>query len=160
MVLAPPPPPETFRVSAITLERIVRLIRNLAHMYSIENSRMDTKVGVAAMLGPAICIFNAFFFSLSDSNAAARALILSRLDYCNSLFNGLNQSDLKRLQRLQNKAARLIYLQPMCADATPLLQELHWLPVKQRIAFKTCTIMYKSLTNISPQYTILGFKQS
>ena len=53
---------------------------------------------------------------------------------------------------LQNKAARLIYLQPMRADATPLLQELHWLPVKQRIAFKTCTIMYKSLTNISPQY--------
>ena len=61
MVFAPPsspsppspPPPETFRVSAITLERIVRLIRNLAHMYSIENSRMGSKVGVAAMLGPA-----------------------------------------------------------------------------------------------------------
>ena len=42
------------------LERIVRLIRNLAHMYSIENSRMGSKVGVAAMLG-LNCIFYAIF---------------------------------------------------------------------------------------------------
>ena len=37
-----------------------------------------------------------------------RALILSRLDYCNLLFNGITQKNLVRLQKLQNKCARLV----------------------------------------------------
>ena len=42
-------------------------------------------------------------------HAAARALVLSRLDYCNSLLNCITQKYLIRLQKLQNNAAHLIY---------------------------------------------------
>ena len=70
-----------------------------------------------------------------------RALILSRLDYCNILLNGISKTDLKRLEVLQNKCAKLICLKSRRDHASPLLKQLHWLPINQRIAFKTLTYM-------------------
>ena len=46
--------------------------------------------------------------------------------------------DLLRLQRLQNRAARLIFLADKRASATPFIRELHWLPVQQRINLRSC----------------------
>ena len=74
-----------------------------------------------------------------DSDTCAnivRALILSRLDYCNLLFNGIIQKNLVRLQKLQNKCARLVNMQPRSCHITPLLMDLHWLRVPERIIFK------------------------
>ncbi len=36
------------------------------------------------------------------------AFVTSRLDYCNSLYYGINQSSMERLQLVQNAAARLL----------------------------------------------------
>ena len=55
------------------------------------------------------------------------ALITSRLDTYNSLLHGLNKTQLKRLQRLQNTAARLVTLSRKCTHNTPILKQLHWL---------------------------------
>jgi hypothetical protein len=56
-----------------------------------------------------------------------RALILSRLDYANSLLYGLKSQDLRRLQSIQNKAAKLIFSVPRLTDPVPLMNNLHWL---------------------------------
>ena len=48
-------------------------------------------------------------------------------------------TQLARLQRIQNMAARLIALKPKRESITPVLCDLHWLPVKLRIVFKLCT---------------------
>ena len=67
-----------------------------------------------------------------------RALVLSRLDYnCNVLLNGISKKDLKRLQMLQNKCARLVCLKPKFEHVSPLLNQLYWLPVGERIIYKT-----------------------
>ena len=79
-------------------------------------------------------------------------LILSRLDYCNLLFNGITQKNLVRLQKLQNKCARLVNMQPRSCHITPLLMDLHWLRVSERILFKTLLYVYKSLNGLWPQY--------
>ena len=71
-----------------------------------------------------------------DSDTCAnivRALILSLLDYCNLLFNGITQKNLVRLQKLQNKCTRLVNMQPRSCHITPLLMDLHWLCVSERI---------------------------
>ena len=56
------------------------------------------------------------------------------------------------LQRVQNACARLVYCQPKFTSITPLLRELHWLPIRQRISFKILLIVYKSLSGQAPIY--------
>ena len=85
-------------------------------------------------------------------NDAVRSAILSRLDYSNALLGGLRKSDLDRLQRVQNRAARLVSLTKIRESITPVLCDLHWLPVQSRIEFKLCTYMYKAIHQISPAY--------
>ena len=62
-------------------------------------------------------------------NIFVRGLVLSRLDYANSLLFGAREADLTRLQRLQNKAAQLVMSCGRDQSSTDLLRELHWLPV-------------------------------
>ena len=73
------------------------------------------------------------FLSADAANKLAFSLILSRLDYCNSLLAGLPDNKLNKLQRIQNHAARLVLHKSRHASATALLRTLHWLPVKARI---------------------------
>ena len=67
-------------------------------------------------------------------------LILSRIDYCNSLLAGLPKQQLQRLQNLQNNSARLITLnlKRKRDHVTPMLIELHWLNINDRICYKIC----------------------
>ena len=82
-----------------------------------------------------------------------RALVLSQQDYCNVLLNGISKKYLKRrLQKLQNKCAKLVCLKPKFEHVSPLLNQLHWLPVSERIMYKTLLYVYKSVEGLSPQY--------
>jgi len=70
------------------------------------------------------------------------ALVILRLDYCNSLLAGLPQSTLAPLQRVQNAAARLVFELGARDHVTASLIQLYWLPVHWRIQFKLCCIMH------------------
>ena len=85
-------------------------------------------------------------------HAAVRALITSRLDYCNSLLNGITNKNMVRLQSLQNKAARLVYMTPKHTPTSPLIVKLHWLRIPQRIQYKILTIVFNSIHKEAPQY--------
>ena len=80
------------------------------------------------------------------------SLVLSRIDYCNSLLVCLPDSSIKVLQRVQNNAARLILLKKKSDHISPLLNQLHWLPVSQRIQYKVLSLCYKSVNNSAPAY--------
>ena len=72
------------------------------------------------------------------------AYVISRLDQNNSLLLGLPKFMIKRLQMIQNAAARLILGGQKRDHVTPLLIQLHWLPVEKRIIFKVLLLVYKS----------------
>ena len=89
---------------------------------------------------------------LSAATALANSLVSSKLDYCNSLYSGISQVNLNKLQRIQNSLARVITNTSKYQHITPILKKLHWLPVKQRIDYKLCLLTYKTLTNQQPTY--------
>ena len=72
-----------------------------------------------------------------------QANVISLLDYCNCLLAGLPDTQINRLQRVQNCAARLIKLASRLCHITPILQELHWLPIKFRVAYKVDVFTHK-----------------
>ena len=74
------------------------------------------------------------------------------MDYCNSLFYNMKESDYNRLQRIQNHAARIITLTRKYDHITPVRMALHWLPVRQRVEYKILLTTYKALNNLAPEY--------
>src|SRR4029434_10170286 len=81
-----------------------------------------------------------------------QTLVSSRLDYCNALLTGLPACVVKPLQMIQNVATCLVFNKPKRAHVTPLLIELHWLPVAARIKFKSLMLAYRVLTGSAPTY--------
>ena len=59
---------------------------------------------------------------------------------------------LRRLQAVQNATARLVTGTRRCDHITPVLQQLHWLPVRQRVEFKLAVLVYKALNNLASPY--------
>ena len=84
------------------------------------------------------------FLSVDSAKALVHAFVTCRLDNCNSLLYGLSKHLGHRLQLDQNCAARLMLCGRKHDHVTPLLKELHWLPVEQRIIFKTLLLTFKA----------------
>ena len=87
----------------------------------------------------------------------AAAIVCSRLDYCNSLLVGTSVSNLARLQLVQNTLARVVAQKSRFCHITPILADLHWLPVRHRINFKIARYCISNshpilLPSIVPRY--------
>jgi len=78
------------------------------------------------------------------------SLLLTRLDYGNATLAGLASNQLDRLQSVMNAAARLVCSARKCDHITPLLQDLHWLRVPQRIEFKLAVLAFRCLQGMAP----------
>jgi len=73
-----------------------------------------------------------------------RALVVSKLDYCNSVLVGVSRSLHRRLQLVLNAAARLVFSTRRSEHVTPLFRDLHWLKVPERVQFRLCVLAYRS----------------
>ena len=70
----------------------------------------------------------------------------SRVDYCSGLLAGITQRQADRMQSILNASARILYGGTKQDHITPLIRDkLHWLRFTQRVTFKLCVLVYKSL---------------
>jgi len=79
-------------------------------------------------------------------------LVFTRLDYSNATLAGVASNQLDRLQSVMNAAARLVCSARKCDHITPLLHDLHWLRVPQRIEFKLAVLAFCCLHGMAPPY--------
>ena len=80
------------------------------------------------------------------------AFITCRLNQSDSLLYAFPESQIAKLQRIQNSATRLVSLSRKYDHITPILHELHWLPVKYCFIYKILLLTYKCLHGMGPIY--------
>ena len=92
------------------------------------------------------------YLTIENLKCLVQSVLVSKIDNCNSLFFGISEHELDRLQKLQNSLARLIYSRKKSDHVTDLLHKLHWLPIRQRITFKILFMVYKIFIDACPVY--------
>ena len=81
-----------------------------------------------------------------------QALVLSKLDYCNSLLLGSNQYIITKLQQVQNMACCVIYNLKWSLSITPYMKDLPWLRIPECIQYKVAVYMYKCVHKTAPKF--------
>ena len=92
------------------------------------------------------------FLSYDTAKNLMHAFFTSRIDSCNALLFGLSNFLIQRSQYVLNSAARVIVRSRKFDHIAPLLIELHWLPVEQRIIFKISLFTFKVINSLAPSY--------
>jgi len=99
-----------------------------------------------------ICKRIRHLLTMELAQTLACSLIQSRIDYCNAVLHGAPSYSVKKLQRVQNNAARIVLEAPRRSHASPLLRTLHCLPVQQRIEYKVALLTFKVRSTSTPSY--------
>jgi hypothetical protein len=92
------------------------------------------------------------YLSQDDIKTLVNAIIIAKVDNCNSLLYGVSSYDSDKLRKFQNSCARLIYHKRKRDHVTGILTELHWLPSEARIYFKILCYVFKCLHDLAPVY--------
>lgn len=90
--------------------------------------------------------------SKSSAEKLMHAFVITKLDFCNSLLASAPQRLINKVQRLQNAAARIVNKTPKRNHITPVLRELHWLPIRERIDYKVALLTWQCLYGSAPKY--------
>ena len=86
--------------------------------------------------------------SKKHTEMLVHSVISSRLDYCNSLFFNINKSNMYKLQKVQNAAARLISGKRKRDNISSVIKDLHWLRIESRVIFKMLLFVYKCIRGL------------
>ena len=92
------------------------------------------------------------YLTTGACKTAVQSLVVSRMDYCCSLLAGVPANRIRRLQVVQNRAARIIARVIPRDHISPVLANLHWIPCDYRVKFRILTFVYKCLHHSSPAY--------
>ena len=144
--------PSSLHINGIPIE-FSKSLRNLGiifdNSFSLHQNIMNTCRAAYIELRRISSIRH--FLSVDATKTLMCSLVLSKLDYCNSLLSGSPQYLIQPFQKVQNTAARITLRAPKAEHTSPLLRSLHWLPVQQRIKHKVYSICYATPTGTSPK---------
>ena len=79
-------------------------------------------------------------------------LVMSYLDYWNSLYCGLPDCDLNRMQRVQSIGCKLVLNRSKYDSCTECFTQLHWLPIRSRLQHKILTMVHNCLNLRASDY--------
>ena len=123
----------------------VNSVRNLGVWFDSDFSLSKHVQNVCKRCFVKLCDFRhvRWFLTHDVSVLVANALVISRLNYCNSPFRSISKFNPHKLQCIQNSVAKIVSNTSHYTSITPVLKKLQWLPVEQCMVFKTATLVYK-----------------
>ena len=92
------------------------------------------------------------FVSMETLKEIHRSIVEPHLNYCCSVWGSSGIARIESLQKLQNRAARIIKGSSYDTPSEPLCKDLGWLSIIEMIVKETSTMMYKSLNDLAPKY--------
>ena len=134
------------------LTKISKFFRALDKNYSYEKMQMRSRETLDETAKITKTTVIGRYLIYDDRKSIVQVVIMSRIDYCNSLLVGVPSTQLSKLQRLQNAAARLVSNVAKYDHITPTLVNLHWLPVTYRVNFKIAMLAHKCIYGNAPEY--------
>ena len=99
------------------------------------------------------------FISANTALQIYNALILPHFDYCSPVWDCLSGQSSDKLQKLQNRAARVITKLPFDTSSNLLLDTLKWEKMSLRRKKQKALIMYKAIHDLAPEYLQRLFSQ-
>ena len=118
----------------------------------IRRKRGDSAISLGFAFSPPIITTGRPRIDQQPSKNAAPTVGGRPPEHCNSLYVGIADKTINRLQMVQNAAARVLTGTKMREHISPVLASLHWLPVRFRVKFKTLLFVYKALNGLAPAY--------
>lgn len=100
------------------------------------------------------------YISQRSAEILVHGLVHSHLDFCNGLFVDIPNYQIDRLQRVQNRAARIVTNASFDQNSKDILKSLHWLPVRARIMFKILVMVFRVIHKTAPVYLQQLFTRS
>ena len=79
-------------------------------------------------------------------------LVFSKLFYCSSVWSNTSQSNIAKVQAVQNFARRIVSGSKKYDHVTPILKQLNWLPVKQHMYYRDSIVAFKFMNGLAPGY--------
>ena len=146
--------PSTVSIAGVDVETSTNAVKNLGVLF---DPQLNLEDHIKAMCKKAYFQIRLIgrIRRLIPEDAAKKlvqANVTCYIDQCNSLLVGLPQCQIQRLQRVQNSAARLIQNKDRRCHITPILKDLHWLPVSFRVKYKVNVTTFKALNGLGPSY--------
>ena len=80
-----------------------------------------------------------------------QAIVLSKIDYCNIIYQGAPAYAIEKLQQIHNMGCRIVKRSGKHDHITPQLTDLHWLKINECIIYN-CVLMYKCIKGMAPEY--------
>ena len=158
MIVAPPSIRQQILINGTFINgqciRFVDCAKNLGVLLDSELTMTAQVNKVVASCFITIRLFSRikYFLIQEQLNTLVCSMIFSTLDYCNVLYYGLNSNLIKKMQRVQNCAARLVLKINRFdkVDLDEVYKKLHWLRIKERIVYKVLLIVHKSVHGVAP----------
>ena len=128
-------------------KKVLRFVTSAKHLGAVLENEFSFKAPITNIVKACFCTIRKLSkikSFLSYEHLRTLVSTFSKIDYCNSLYYGINVRLLNQLQAVQNSAVRLIRkkenYQNLSIDG--YLKRFHWLRVKERIIFKVLLLFF------------------
>lgn len=124
----------------------VKLDQNLSFDPHVDRviAKISRALGVLKRVSP--------FIDQDTKLTLFNTIVLPHFDYCSTVWDICSENHINKLQRLQNRAMRIILGCKFRTHITDMLSTLKWLNVRQRLLLHKCVLMYKIVNKITPEY--------